>query len=61
MSKGQLIDVIRTHNPTADARFLSQFEERDLQQYLEHLRAAIDKRVHIYGFAKKRDGMRMAS
>jgi hypothetical protein len=61
MSKGQLIDVIRTHNPTADARFLGQFDERDLAQYLEHLRAAQEKRVHIYGWAKKRDGMRLAS
>ena len=40
MTKRQLIEDIRLHNPTAQPQFLAQFEESDLQQYLEHLESA---------------------
>jgi hypothetical protein len=61
MNKRQLIDDIRTLNPTAQAAFLEQFDERALRQYLEHLKAAQSKLVHIHGWARKRGEMKMAS
>lgn len=40
MSKRELIDEIRQLNGTAPARFLAQFDEAALQQYLVHLKEA---------------------
>lgn len=37
MSKQELIDSIRTHNPTANAEFLVGFDETALDRYLNHL------------------------
>jgi hypothetical protein len=61
MNKRQLIDDIRSFNPTAQAAFLDQFDEQALRQYLEHLKAAQGKRVHIHGWARKRGEMKLAS
>ena len=54
MNKRQLIDGIRTYNPTAHPEFLAQFDEGALRQYLDHLKAARSKRVHIHGWNRKR-------
>jgi hypothetical protein len=59
MSKRQLIDDIREMNPTATAPFLAQFDESALRQYLEHLKAAKSKRVHIAGWVRKRPSVNM--
>jgi hypothetical protein len=61
MSKRQLIEGIRELNPTAPAPFLAQFDEGALKQYLDHLKAAQLKRVHINGWVRKRSDMRMVS
>ncbi|HEV8607639.1 MAG TPA: hypothetical protein VGQ99_20050 [Tepidisphaeraceae bacterium] len=61
MSKRQLIEGIRELNPTAQGPFLAQFDEGALKQYLEHLKAAQLKRVHINGWVRKRSDMRMVS
>src|SRR6266550_1067242 len=61
MSKRQLIEGIQELNPTAAAPFLAQFDEGALKQYLEHLKAAQLKRVHINGWVRKRSDMRMVS
>ncbi len=37
MSKQELIDTIRQHNPSADAQFLTGFDESALDRYLGHL------------------------
>ncbi len=38
MSKQQLIEAIRTLNPSAATDFLGHFNEQNLQRYLHHLR-----------------------
>jgi hypothetical protein len=55
MEKRQLIDEIRTFNPTAEAKFLSQFDEAALAQYLEHLADARNKVIRIAGWARPRE------
>ena len=37
MSKQQVIDVIRRHNPTAHVEFLNTFNLRTLESYLKRL------------------------
>ena len=61
MDKRQLIDEIREFNPTAQSQFLQQFDEGALKEYLKHLRAAEEKRVHIHGWVRQRDGLRKVS
>jgi hypothetical protein len=51
MSKRQLIDDIRRFNSTAHPKFLSQFDESALKQYLEHLEGARDKHLRYSGIA----------
>jgi hypothetical protein len=53
MSKRQLIDDIRQYNTSAQPRFLAQFNEDALRQYLEHLEGAARKRVRIAGWVRK--------
>jgi hypothetical protein len=53
MSKRQLIDGIRKYNTSVDPQFLAQFDEPALQQYLEHLEAAAQKRIRIDGWVKQ--------
>ncbi|HEY1686585.1 MAG TPA: hypothetical protein VGG19_17610 [Tepidisphaeraceae bacterium] len=55
MDKRQLIDEIRSFNPTAQAQFLAQFDERALVQYLDHLQAARNKVIRIGGWVKRRE------
>jgi len=61
MNKRQLIDEIRQFNVTASSRFLEQFQEKDLQEYLEHLQSAARNDLRIGGWVRKRPRMRMAS
>lgn len=61
MEKRQIIDAIREHNPSTDERFLEQFDNRQLQQYLDHLDAARRKELLIAGWVKPRPKLRMAS
>jgi hypothetical protein len=62
MNKRQLIDDIRRINPTAQALFLAQFDEAALRDYLDHLNAAIERRVRISGWVRKRPrAVRLAS
>ena len=37
MDKYELIENVRELNPTASIEFLSQFEEDELEEYIEHL------------------------
>ena len=60
MSKGQLIDEIRGLNPTASPEFLAQFNELDLQQYLDRLQDAHDNRLRITGWSRPRPDLRKA-
>jgi len=61
MSKRQLIDDIRQLNPTAQPQFLAQFDEGELQQYLEHLQALARNDIHIDGRARKKEAIKMVS
>jgi hypothetical protein len=61
MSKRQLIDEIRSLNPTAQPQFLAQFDEPALQQYLEHLQSAVGKHLRIGGWVRKQPKLRMVS
>ena len=54
MNKRQLIEDIRRFNVSAQPRFLAQFDEESLNQYLEHLQAAQERRVHIAGWVRRR-------
>lgn len=54
MSKRQLIDDIRGINTTASIEFLAQFDEKALQQYLDQLKAAQERRVRIAGWVRRR-------
>ena len=47
MDKGQLINDIRRFNVSAETKFLAQFDETALKQYLENLRTAQEKRVRV--------------
>lgn len=49
MSKRQLIEDIRKFNSTAHPKFLAQFEEPALKQYLEHLESARQKHLRYAG------------
>lgn len=44
MSKQQVIDAIRVHNPSAPTEFLSVFDERKLQSYLQRLTRILGRR-----------------
>ena len=36
MDKFELIESVRELNPTASVEFLTQFHEKDLEEYLDH-------------------------
>ena len=61
MTKRQMIDDIRKHNPTAQTQFLAQFDAQALQQYLEHLQSAELKHVRIAGWVKRQPKLRLVS
>jgi hypothetical protein len=60
-SKRQLIEEIRQFNTSAEPKFLEQFDEPALQQYLEHLKAAKEKEVRIGGWVRRQPKLRMVS
>jgi hypothetical protein len=61
MTKRQLIEEIRRFNPSVALRFLSQFDEESLSQYLEHLKAAQTRSVRIAGWVRRESKLRMVS
>ncbi len=61
MCKRQLIEEIRVLNATAPVRFLTQFDEVALQQYLDHLLSAKSKRVRIHQWNHQPSNLRMVS
>lgn len=61
MTKRQLIDEIRNFNTTAQPRFLVQFDEAALKQYLEHLQSARNRQVLINRWHRREPGVRMVS
>jgi hypothetical protein len=52
MDKRQLIEDIRKYNFTAREKFLAQFDEAALKQYLEHLEDAHRKRVRFASWVR---------
>ena len=44
MSKQELIENIRKHNPSAQIDFLGSFEEPELESYLDHLQYRLQPR-----------------
>jgi hypothetical protein len=61
MNKRQLIDEIRRINASAETQFLSQFDEASLQQYLQHLEDARQKRLRIHSWVRRAPGLRLVS
>lgn len=61
MNKRQLIDEIRRYNSTAQPRFLSQFDEASLKQYLTHLECAHLKRTRSPSYMRPDANLRMVS
>jgi hypothetical protein len=61
MSKRQLIDEILRFNTTVSTRFLAQFDEPALRQYLEHLDGAQKKHARIATWVRKSPKLRLAS
>ncbi len=61
MNKRQLIDDIRRYNPTAQPRFLSQFDDEALKQYLNHLECAHLKRTRSPNVIRPEANLRMVS
>lgn len=61
MEKRQLIEEIRKINVSAEEKFLAQFDEEALRQYLDHLQAAQQNRIHIAGWVRQSRKVRMAS
>lgn len=61
MSKRQLIDQIRELNPTAEPTFLAQFEETDLEQYLNRLQGSVEKRLRIATWTRRNGELRKVS
>ena len=55
MNKRQLIDDIRRFNTTAHPRFLAQFEEGALRQYLDHLQSAHRKHTRPVAWSRRPD------
>ena len=61
MNKRQLIEDIRKHNATAQPAFLEQFDEDALQQYLEHLQEASNKRIRFNTYQHPDANLKMVS
>jgi len=61
MTKRQLIDDIRRFNTTAQPKFLAQFDESALKQYLEHLEDAKRKQLRIHGWVRPSAKLKMVS
>jgi hypothetical protein len=61
MNKRQLIDDIRRYNASAQPRFLAQFDETALRQYLDHLEGARLKRVSTMTLPRRDPKLRLVS
>jgi hypothetical protein len=61
MNKRQLIEQIQTLNNTATDQFLAQFDESDLQQYLQHLQDAQTREMRIAAWSHKPRKLRKVS
>jgi hypothetical protein len=61
MTKRQLIEEISKLNTTAQPKFLAQFDEPALKQYLEHLEGAVRKHLLISSYVKPSAKLRMVS
>ncbi len=61
MTKRQLIDDIRRYNATAHPKFLAQFDEDALKQYLDHLEEARRKHLRYAGWVKRGPKLRLVS
>jgi hypothetical protein len=59
MRKRDLIDRIQSLNTTAASSFLSQFDERELHEYLDHL-VSVQMRPHPNARAVSLDELPMA-
>ncbi len=60
MDKRQLIETIRTLNEHAEPKFLQQFAETDLAQYLERLQQASTRNIRLKRWVRpaKRESQR---
>jgi hypothetical protein len=62
MTKRQLIEAIQQLNPTAQAPFLGQFTDTELETYLDRLRGIREGRIHLHSRAAHPDEqLRVAS
>jgi hypothetical protein len=61
MNKRQLIEEIRRFNVSVQPKFLLQFDERSLGQYLAHLRSASQRDVRITHWVRREPRVRIAS
>ncbi len=61
MTKRQLIDEIRQFNTSARPLFLAQFDDTALKHYLQHLKDAQNKRIHIAGWVRRQPKLRLVS
>ena len=61
MNKRQLIDEIRQFNASVQPRFLIQFDEAALKQYLDHLQSAQSKQLRISSWHRRQPALRMVS
>ena len=61
MNKRQLIDDIRRFNTSVQPKFLAQFDESALKQYLQHLQGAKEKHLRIEGWVRRQSNLRMVS
>ena len=46
--KANLIDAIRTHNPTAPVDWLAEFSPEALRMYLDHLLSMLDPKASAW-------------
>lgn len=61
MTKRQLIEEIRRHNPTAEEQFLERFDETSLKLYLDRLNAGEQRTLRIPREQSKPARLRRAS
>jgi hypothetical protein len=61
MNKRQLIDNIRQINTSVRPEFLAQFDEPALEQYLDHLTEAQQKRLQIPSWVRRQPKLRLVS
>ncbi len=52
MDKRQLIEAIQETNPHAETRFLSQFNEQDLAEYLARLQQASTRNISLKSWTR---------